>query len=139
MVFYIPWLYIYIIGDILMYCKLVWSKCCVTTDVYFVRYFWCRLSLASFYTGVLAMLHHPNKICNFTIYDKDRRAFSCDYLYDIKYIMYRWTSLYARDRDSKYRLTYNEFAYKKTQKYHKLEDRFQEKGHFSIEFTRNCR
>ncbi len=28
--------------------------------------------------------------------------------------MYCWTSLYARDRDSKNRLTYNVFAYKKT-------------------------
>jgi len=27
---------------------------------------------------------------------------------------YRWTSLHARDRDSKNRLEYNEFAYKKT-------------------------
>ncbi len=26
-------------------------------------------------------------------------------------LVYRWTSLYARDRDSKNRLTYNEFAY----------------------------
>jgi hypothetical protein len=26
----------------------------------------------------------------------------------------RWTSLYARDRDSKNRLAYNEFAFKKT-------------------------
>jgi len=28
--------------------------------------------------------------------------------------MYSWTSLYARDRDSKNRLSHNEFAYKKT-------------------------
>ncbi len=27
---------------------------------------------------------------------------------------YGWTSLYSRDRDSKNRLTYNEFSYKKT-------------------------
>jgi len=27
--------------------------------------------------------------------------------------MYRWTSLYSRDRDSKNRLAYNESAYKK--------------------------
>jgi len=27
--------------------------------------------------------------------------------------MHRWTSLYARDRDSKNRLVYNEFAYKR--------------------------
>jgi len=27
---------------------------------------------------------------------------------------YSWTSLYARDRDSKNRLAYNEFTYKKT-------------------------
>jgi len=43
-----------------------------------------------------------------------------------------WTSLYARDRDSKNMLAYNECAYKKTKDYHKLEDRFQKKGHFSI-------
>jgi len=29
-------------------------------------------------------------------------------------LKYSWTSLYARDRDSKNRLTCNEFAYKKT-------------------------
>jgi hypothetical protein len=27
---------------------------------------------------------------------------------------YRWTSLYARDRDQNIRLAYNKFAYKKT-------------------------
>jgi len=31
-----------------------------------------------------------------------------------KAIKYRWTSLYVRDRDSKYRLEYNEFEYKET-------------------------
>jgi len=31
-----------------------------------------------------------------------------------------------------YRLAYNEFAYKKTKDYCKLEDWFQKKGHFSI-------
>jgi len=31
----------------------------------------------------------------------------------VKY-MYSWTSLYARDRDSKNRLAYNEFTYKNT-------------------------
>jgi len=31
-----------------------------------------------------------------------------------KYYKYRWTSLYARDRDFKNMLEYNEFAYKKT-------------------------
>jgi hypothetical protein len=35
--------------------------------------------------------------------------------------------LYARDRDSKNRLANNEFAYKKTKDYCKLEDRFQKK------------
>jgi hypothetical protein len=44
--------------------------------------------------------------------------------------MYRWTSLSARDRDSKNRLEYNKFAYKKTKDYCKLENRFQKKGHF---------
>jgi hypothetical protein len=39
--------------------------------------------------------------------------------------MYRWTSLYARDRDSKNRLAYNEIAYKKTKDDCKLEVRFQ--------------
>jgi len=29
-------------------------------------------------------------------------------------LKYSWTSLYARDRDSKNRLAYNEFAHKKT-------------------------
>jgi len=38
-----------------------------------------------------------------------------------------WTSLYARDRDFKNSLAYNEFAYKKTKDYCKLEDRFQKK------------
>ncbi len=52
---------------------------------------------------------------------------------------FRWTSLYARDRDSKNRLAYNEFAYKKTKDNCKLEDRFQENGHFSIAHTRNRR
>ena len=41
---------------------------------------------------------------------------------------YRWTSLYARDRDSKNRLAYNEFAYKKTKDDCKLEDKFQKKA-----------
>jgi hypothetical protein len=31
---------------------------------------------------------------------------------------YRWTTLYARDRDQKIRLAYNEFAYKKTKDTH---------------------
>jgi len=41
---------------------------------------------------------------------------------------YRWTSLYARDRDPKNRLSYNEFAYKKTKDDCKFEDRFQKKA-----------
>jgi hypothetical protein len=45
---------------------------------------------------------------------------------------YRWTSLYARDRDFKNRLAYNKFAYKKTKDDCKLDDRFQKKGHFWI-------
>jgi len=52
---------------------------------------------------------------------------------------YRWTSLYARDKDSKNTLTYNESAYKKTKKYCKLEDRLQKKGYFWIAYMRNCR
>jgi len=44
--------------------------------------------------------------------------------------LYRWTSLYARDRDSKNMLEYNEFAYKKTNDHCKLEDRFQKKAIF---------
>jgi hypothetical protein len=55
------------------------------------------------------------------------------------FTLYRWTSLYARDRDSEKRFTYNEFAYKKTKDNYNFEDRFQENGHFSIENTRNCR
>jgi hypothetical protein len=52
---------------------------------------------------------------------------------------YMWTSLYARDRDSKNRLENNEFAYKKNKDDCKLEDRFQKKGHFQIAYTKNCR
>ncbi len=56
-----------------------------------------------------------------------------------EYIRYSWTSLYARDRDSKNRLEYNEFEYKKTKDDCKLEDRFQKKGHFRIAYTQNRR
>ncbi len=42
--------------------------------------------------------------------------------------IYRWTSLYARDRDSKNWFAYNEFAYKKTKDDCKLDDRFQKKA-----------
>jgi hypothetical protein len=45
---------------------------------------------------------------------------------------YRWTSLYARDRDSKNMLAYNEFTYKKTNNHCKLEDRFQKKAIFQL-------
>ncbi len=38
--------------------------------------------------------------------------------------------------DSKNMLAYNEFEYKKTKDYCKLEDTFQKKGHFSIAYTR---
>ncbi len=51
------------------------------------------------------------------------------------HIQYRWTSLYARDRNSKNMLECNEFAYKKTNNHCRLEDRFQKKGHFSIAFS----
>jgi len=47
-------------------------------------------------------------------------------------VMYRWTSLYARNRDSKNSLAYNEFAYKKTKDYCKLEGRFQKKAIFQF-------
>ncbi len=50
---------------------------------------------------------------------------------------YRWTSLYARDRDSKNRLAYNEFTYKKTYDYNKFENRFQKKANFSFAYMRN--
>jgi len=40
--------------------------------------------------------------------------------------LYRWTLLYARDRD---------FAYKKTNDHCNFEDRFQKKGHFSTAYT----
>jgi len=46
---------------------------------------------------------------------------------------------YSRYRDSKNRLAYNEFAYKKTKDDCKLEDRFQKKGHFRIAYTQNRR
>ncbi len=42
-------------------------------------------------------------------------------------MLYRRTSLYARDRDLKICLLYNEFAYKKTNDDHKIEDRFYKK------------
>jgi len=57
----------------------------------------------------------------------------------LKKFKYRGTSLYARDRDSKNMLAYNEFAYKKTNDHCKLEDRFQKKANFSIAYTRNRR
>jgi len=56
------------------------------------------------------------------------------YLFTV--LLYRWTSLYARDRDSKNMLAYNEFAYKKINNHCNLEDRFQKKGHFSIAYIR---
>jgi len=43
-----------------------------------------------------------------------------------------WTSLYARDTDSKNRLAYNEFEYKKTKDYWKSEERFQKKAIFQL-------
>jgi hypothetical protein len=45
-------------------------------------------------------------------------------------IVYRWISLYSRDRDSKNMLAYNEFAYKKIYNHCKLEDSFQKKAIF---------
>jgi len=52
---------------------------------------------------------------------------------------YSWISLYTRDKDFKNRLEYNNFAYKKTMDYCKLEDRSQKKGHFRIAYTQNGR
>jgi len=47
-----------------------------------------------------------------------RRAYlpriTSDFTIRIVLSLYRWTSLYARDRDSKNMIAYNEFAYKKT-------------------------
>ena len=43
--------------------------------------------------------------------------------------------VYARDRDRKNMLAYNEFAYKKTKDDCKLEDRFQKNGQFSVAYT----
>jgi len=47
-------------------------------------------------------LHKPQCHCNFSA------CLVCIFC------IYSWTSLYARDRNSKNRLAYNEFAYKKT-------------------------
>ena len=52
---------------------------------------------------------------------------------------YRYPSLYARDKDRKNKLAYNNFAYKKTTDDRKLEDRFQKNGQFSVAYTRNRR
>jgi len=57
----------------------------------------------------------------------------------LKALEYRWTSLYARDRDSKNRLAYNGFAYKKTKDYCKSEDMFQKRVHFWIAYMQSCR
>jgi hypothetical protein len=43
--------------------------------------------------------------------------------------IYRWTSLYAIDRDHEICLAYNKFTYKKTKVDCKLEDRFYKKHH----------
>ncbi len=52
---------------------------------------------------------------------------------------YKWTSLYAIDRDQKIRLAYNEFACKKTNNDCKLGDAFQKNVQFPIAYTRICR
>ncbi len=49
---------------------------------------------------------------------------------------YKWTSLYALDRDRKNCLAYNEFSYKKIKNDFKLEDLFQKYGQFAITDTR---
>ncbi len=50
--------------------------------------------------------------------------------------MYRWTSLYAIDRDQKICLTYNEFVYKKIKNDCKLGDTFKKYGQFANADTR---
>jgi len=51
--------------------------------------------------------------------------------------VHRCTSLYARYRDSKNRLAYNEFAYIKTKEYHKLEDRFQKRPVYNCIYAKS--
>ncbi len=48
-------------------------------------------------------------------------------------------SLYAIDRDQKYMLAHNKFAYKKTKDDRKLEDRFQKYVQFSVAYSQNRR
>jgi len=69
------------------------------------------------------------------------KSFSKHYLSSQFYFVnkYRWTSLYARDRDSKNKLAYNKLAYKNTKDNCKSEDRFQKRGHFWIAYKQNCR
>jgi hypothetical protein len=45
--------------------------------------------------------------------------------------MYRWTSLYAKDRDQKIRLAYKEFANKKTTDDYKIGERYLKKANFN--------
>ncbi len=54
--------------------------------------------------------------------------------YNMSFNNYSWTSLYAKDRDQKIRLAYNEFAYKKTKDVYKLGDRFFKNNQFSIAY-----
>jgi hypothetical protein len=57
----------------------------------------------------------------------------------ISHLIYRWTSLYAKDMDQKIRLAYNEFAYKKTTDDYNVGDGYLKKGQFSIAFMQNRR
>ncbi len=47
-----------------------------------------------------------------------------------RFLKYRQTSLYVRDRDRKIRVPYNEFVYKKTKDTNNLGDMFLKKGEF---------
>jgi hypothetical protein len=58
-----------------------------------------------------------------------------NYSYNLYYV-YRWTSLYARDRDSKNTLEFNEFEYKKIYNQCKLEDKFQKKAIFQSHISK---
>ncbi len=53
-------------------------------------------------------------------------------------ILYRWTTLYAKDRDQKIRLAYIDFAYKKTKDTYKLADMFFKNSQFSIAYNEVC-
>ncbi len=56
--------------------------------------------------------------------------------WELAFCEYRWTLLYAIDRDQKICLTYNKLAYKKIKNDRKLGDRFQKYDQFAIADTR---